>query len=232
MEFYSESSFGRRGKDFSWARSVFFQPGIPAPILTLSFSPSRPLAICSCDLTRGCCGHRGPGWPRCKDGSAAVWESARLCLTHPEYTGNPTGWNRMGWIWPIENHYFGIQNVLQQGSDVWALSGSKPTILWNDPFELIFHARLSKMNRFSSFRAKSLRKKNLGRNLDFCKSYFLWPLWNWGFGTNMESNAAVTLHFEDLAVKNYLFLKYVCIRLWKISNCFFKYFWSMWSFSF
>ena len=27
----------------------------------------------------------------------------------------------------------------------------------------------------------------------------------------MESNAAVTLHFEDLAVQNYLFLKDVCI---------------------
>ena len=28
-----------------------------------------------------------------------------------------------------------------------------------------------------------------------------------------ESNAAVTLHFENLAVNNYLFLKYVCSRL-------------------
>ena len=26
----------------------------------------------------------------------------------------------------------------------------------------------------------------------------------------MESNGAVTLHFEDLAVKNYLFLKKMC----------------------
>ena len=29
----------------------------------------------------------------------------------------------------------------------------------------------------------------------------------------MESNAAVTLHFEDLAVDNYLFLKYVFLRI-------------------
>ena len=128
------------------------------------------------------------------------------------------------WDWQCFE-YISTNLDLKQCSDVWAISRSKPTFLWNAPFELIFHARLSKTNRFSSFRAKSLRKKNLGQNLDFCKSYFLWPLWNWGFGTNMESNAAVTLHFEDLAVKNYLFLKYVCIRLWKISNCSFKYFW-------
>ena len=31
------------------------------------------------------------------------------------------------------------------------------------------------------------------------------------FRTNMESNAAVTLQFEDLAVTNYVFLKDVCI---------------------
>ena len=43
-----------------------------------------------------------------------------------------------------------------------------------------------------------------GRNLDFCESYFLWPFCNGVFWTNMESNAAVTLHFEDLAVNNYL----------------------------
>ena len=36
------------------------------------------------------------------------------------------------------------------------------------------------------------------------------------FLTNMESNADVTLQFEDIAVQNYLFLKYVCICLWKI----------------
>ena len=35
----------------------------------------------------------------------------------------------------------------------------------------------------------------------------------------MESNAAVTLHFEDLVDQNYLFLKDVCIRWWTISNC-------------
>ena len=43
----------------------------------------------------------------------------------------------------------------------------------------------------------------------FCGSYFLWPLWNWDFGTRMESNTAAMLYFEDLAVKNYLFFKYV-----------------------
>ena len=32
------------------------------------------------------------------------------------------------------------------------------------------------------------------------------------FWTYMESNAAVTLKSEDLAVTNYLFLKDVCIR--------------------
>ena len=62
---------------------------------------------------------------------------------------------------------------------------------------------------------KSLRKNFFGQNLDFCGSYFLWHLWNWSFGTNMESNAAVTLHFEDLAVNNYLFWIYLCIHFWQ-----------------
>ena len=114
---------------------------------------------------------------------------------------------------------------LQQCSDVWALLRSKPTFLWNDQFELIFPARLSKTNMFTSFRTKSLRKRILGQNFDFSLSYFLWPLWIWGFGTIMKSNAAVTLHFEDLLVKNYLFLKYVCICSWKTSNCSIKYIW-------
>ena len=49
-------------------------------------------------------------------------------------------------------------------------------------------------------------------------NYFLVYLWNWVFQTNIESKAAVTLKFEDLAVKRYLFLKFVCICWWKISN--------------
>ena len=35
----------------------------------------------------------------------------------------------------------------------------KPPFLWDDQLELIFHARLLKINSFSSFRTKSLRKK-------------------------------------------------------------------------
>ena len=34
-----------------------------------------------------------------------------------------------------------------------------------------------------------------------------------GFWTYTESNTAVTRHFEDLAVNNYLFFKYICKRL-------------------
>ena len=63
------------------------------------------------------------------------------------------------------------------------------------------------MYKFNLFMAKPLRKKYLGQNLDFCGSYFQFLLQNWVFGTNMESNTAVTLHFEDIAVRNYLFLK-------------------------
>ena len=66
----------------------------------------------------------------------------------------------------------------------------------------------------------------------FWKSYFQFLCWNCFFWTNMESNAAVTLHFEDIAVKNYLFLKDVRICWWKISNCSKKHFWWLWSFSF
>ena len=40
----------------------------------------------------------------------------------------------------------------------------------------------------------------------------------------MESTAAVTLHFEDFAVKNYLFLKDLCIPWGKILICFVNYF--------
>ena len=45
----------------------------------------------------------------------------------------------------------------------------------------------------------------------FLGRYFQFLFGNWVFWTNMEGNAAVTLKFEDLAVKNYLFLKDVCI---------------------
>ena len=51
----------------------------------------------------------------------------------------------------------------------------------------------------------SVERLSVSRMRDFCGSYFLWPLWNWGFRTNMESNTAVTLPFEDLAVTNYFF---------------------------
>ena len=44
-------------------------------------------------------------------------------------------------------------------------------------------------------------------NLDFLKLIFLSTSDIWFFWTNMECNAAVTLQFEDLAVKNYLFKK-------------------------
>ena len=71
---------------------------------------------------------------------------------------------------------------------------------------------ISKTYSFSLYWTKPLRKIFLGQNLDFWKSYFLFPCWNWIFWTNMESNAALTLHFGDLAVQNYLFLKDVCIR--------------------
>ena len=40
----------------------------------------------------------------------------------------------------------------------------------------------------------------------------------------MESNAAVTLQFEDLAIKKYLFFKRYVHLLVKISNCVIKYF--------
>ena len=122
--------------------------------------------------------------------------------------------------------------ALKQCSDVWALSRSKPTFFWKNQLELIFHVRLSKTYTFNFFMTKPLRKKKFEKILDFCGSYFQFLLWNWVFWTNMESNAAVTLHFEDLAVQNYLFLKYVCICWWKISNCLQKHFWWMWSFSF
>ena len=85
---------------------------------------------------------------------------------------------------------------------------------------------------FNLFWTKPLRKKIPGQNLDFWKSNFQFLRWNCFFLTNMENNAAVTLHFKDLAVQNYLFLKDVCICWWKISNCSQKHFWWLWSFSF
>ena len=91
---------------------------------------------------------------------------------------------------------------------------------------------ISKTYSFNLFWTQPLRKKILGQNLEFWKSYFQFLRWNWFFRTNMESNAAVTLHFEDLAVQNYLFLKDVCICWWKISNCLQKHFWWLWNFSF
>ena len=48
----------------------------------------------------------------------------------------------------------------------------------------------------------TFRKNSFRWNLDFCGSYFQWPLWNWGFGYNMTSKAAVTMQFEHLAANN------------------------------
>ena len=61
------------------------------------------------------------------------------------------------------------------------------------------------------FGPNHLGKKISGKNLDFCQSFFQFFRWNWVFRTNMESNAAVTLHLENLAVQSYLFLKHVFI---------------------
>ena len=78
---------------------------------------------------------------------------------------------------------------------------------------------ISTTYRFHLFWTKPLRKKMWGQNLDFSKSNFQFLRWIWVFRTNMGSNSAVTRHFEDLVVQNYLFLKDVCICWWKISNC-------------
>ena len=60
-------------------------------------------------------------------------------------------WETVG-IWPL----------LQQCSDVWALSRWKPTFLWKDQFVLVCHARLLKTYRFNSFMTKSFRKNFQG----------------------------------------------------------------------
>ena len=80
------------------------------------------------------------------------------------------------------------------------------------------------------FFIKSLRNFFWNKNLDFYGSYFQFLPWILFFWTYLESNAAVTIHLEDLAVTIYLFLKDKCICWWKISKCVFKYFGSMWSF--
>ena len=82
----------------------------------------------------------------------------------------------------------------------------------------LFMKSISKTYSLNLFLTKPLRKKFLGQKLDFWKSYFQFLRWNWVFWTNMGSNAAVTLQFEDLAVKNYLFLKYGFICWWKCQN--------------
>ena len=46
--------------------------------------------------------------------------------------------------------------------------------------------------------------------MDFLEVIALTPL-KWDFWTKMESNAAVTLQFEELRLNNYLFLKDLCI---------------------
>ena len=60
---------------------------------------------------------------------------------------------------------------------------------------------ISKTYSFNFCLDQTTQEKNLGQNLDFWKSYFQFLRWNWVFGTNMESNAAVTLNLEDLASK-------------------------------
>ena len=56
---------------------------------------------------------------------------------------------------------------------------------------------------------KSFRKKMLRENLAFCGSYFQFLHQSWVYRTDMEGNAAVTLQFEDLAVKLLVFKRRV-----------------------
>ena len=51
----------------------------------------------------------------------------------------------------------------------------------------------------SDFQKRIHSEKKIGPNLDFCGFGFVF------LQTNMESNAVVTLHFEDLAIQTYLF---------------------------
>ena len=121
-----------------------------------------------------------------------------------------------------------IEGPVKQCSYVWALSRSKPTCLWKDQFELVFHEILSKIYRFNCFMTKSLRNFFWGKIRILSKFLFNFSTEIVFFWTNMVGNASVTLQFEDLAVKNYLFLKDLCICWWHISNCSIKYFQSMW----
>ena len=81
------------------------------------------------------------------------------------------------------------------------------TCLWKNQFELFFHEIPSKTKQFHWFMKKKIE----------AKFGFLWKLFSIspvksGFRTEMESSAAATLQFEDLSVKNNVFLKDVCIR--------------------
>ena len=82
---------------------------------------------------------------------------------------------------------------------------SESTFLWKTQFELIIHEILSKINIFTRLMAKSLRNQKIRGIFEFFGSYFLWHLWNLVIWTNMESNAAVTLHLKTLRWKTTCF---------------------------
>ena len=106
-------------------------------------------------------------------------------------------------MWPVTGDRWQVTGDTwnkTQCSDVGALSRSKPAFLWKDQFGLIFHASLSKTNRFNYFITKSLWKISLWK-------LFSIKLLNRFFWTDMESNAAVTVQFKDVVDTNYLFSK-------------------------
>ena len=78
-------------------------------------------------------------------------------------------------------------------------------------FELIFYVRLSETYTFNFFIAKPLRKKIGGQIWIFVEVIFNFSS-EIGFFELTWRVAAVTLHFEDLAVQNYFLKKDVCIR--------------------
>ena len=75
-------------------------------------------------------------------------------------------------------------NFLKRCSNVWALSRSESTFLWNSQFEWIVIKFIWKCIASICFGPNHSGKKMLGQNLDFWKSYFLFLRWNWVFKTS------------------------------------------------
>ena len=131
------------------------------------------------------------GWAETKTGFCSSSDS--LLVRFFLQSGRASQW-RVCYQKSLVSHFF-IKQTFNVRAEVRLVSN----FFWNHPFELIFHKFFPKTNSFSILVTKPLRKIFWRTFFNFFRFLELIHLQNRVFYTNISSNAAETLQFEDLA---------------------------------